>query len=270
VPGAPSRWGRGPCVSGAPRRRRRRPPCNGSVCTHPRVGLSPSRVVGPFGPRLGFASPAALGVLRGPALPSRALTASPRVSLGIALMPRSSAPPVTAATPSRTGHAWPASSKRCADSRHPFGIRSRRGSSRNYCECPGCCHESAPARRGSRQRAARTTGSADRHGWRGRARHQQDLSKHAWRRCKRARRERRVPVDRRLRTWSARRTLTAAMRNTEVRRAPQPTAARRESSNPKLEKKPGPPQESRSCVERLTISSCRTARCPSPTGCRSR
>ena len=40
----------------------------------------------------------------------------------------------------------------------------------------GCRHESAPTCRGSRQRAARATGSAGRRGWRVRARHQQDVA----------------------------------------------------------------------------------------------
>jgi len=44
--------------------------------------------------------------LRVPALPSRALTASPRAFHGITPMPRSSAPPATAATPVARAAPW--------------------------------------------------------------------------------------------------------------------------------------------------------------------
>ena len=123
--------GRGRCVSGAPRRKRR-----------------------PTGPGAPFA---------------RAPTAFSRAFRDILQVPRSSAPPVTAATPSRTGHASPASSRRqcrCVAAR----TASRESRVGKVARTPGCCHESAPACRGSRQRAARTTGSAGRSGWRVRAR----------------------------------------------------------------------------------------------------
>jgi len=132
----------------------------------------------------------------------------------VLLPPRSYAPPVSAATPlapdthsprPRGGGAGSGQENRIASiARH----RERR-------DCAGCCHESAPACRGSRQRAARATGSAGRHGWRVRARHQQDLTKM----CGDAvsAREASAGTRRPASTdWRARRTLTGAIRAIEL------------------------------------------------------
>ena len=114
--------------------------------------------------------------LRVPALPSRALTASPPVFV------------TSCCSRARTRHPSrpPLQSHRTrmarvlALSEQMRGRKSALRRSRhieNVLKCPGPCHKSALAYRGSRPRAARATGSAGRHGWRVRARHQQDLTK---------------------------------------------------------------------------------------------
>jgi hypothetical protein len=105
---------------------------------------------------------------------------------GILLPPRSSAPPVSAATPLAPDTHAPrprSGSGTCKEIRH----RARR----TYLETSAnarCLPRIGTGISGSRQRAASAAGSAGRHGWRVQARRQQDIAEYAWSRCKRARR----------------------------------------------------------------------------------